>query len=228
MKAKFRFVLCCLISLFCPALVLAESGQLQIRGDKGQTLGVCPLKHTAVTATISGFVARVDVEQQFVNPTREPIEAVYTFPLPDDAAVDAMTMIIGTRKIVGQIKRREEAQQIYQAAKSAGKKAALLDQERPNIFNQAVANIRPGENVTVKISYVNLLKYDNGSYQWTFPLVVGPRHITGGGGYYEKGKRGAPPPGQKEARRPVKPMPNASRRRLQSIAPVTMFRCVCK
>lgn len=195
----------------CAAIVLAlllvalrpmaadslPGGQLQMRGTKGQVLGICPLKHTDVKTNITGFVARVTVEQQFANPAKQPIEAVYTFPLPHDAAVDGMTMTIGKRRIVGQIKKREEAKRIYQAAKAAGKKAALLDEERPNIFNQSVANIRPGENVTVTITYVNLLKYDEGSYEWAFPLVVGPRHITGGGGYRVPGQRGDPPPGKK-------------------------------
>jgi Ca-activated chloride channel family protein len=171
-------------------------GQLTILGKDGKPAGLCPLKHTDVQADVAGYVARVSVTQEFENPTKEPIEAVYTFPLPGDAAVDDMTMVIGTRTVKGQIKRREEAREIYEAAKTAGKAAALLDQERPNLFTQSVANILPGEKVTITIRYVNLLKYEEGKYEFVFPMVVGPRY-TPGGGYKEPGKRGEPSPAQK-------------------------------
>jgi Ca-activated chloride channel homolog len=158
----------------------AAPGELALLGRDGQVRGQCPLKHTDVTADLVGFVSRVRVRQQFHNPAKEPVEAVYTFPLPNDAAVDEMTMTIGSRVIVGEIKRREEARQIYETAKAAGQAAALLDQERPNIFTQSVANLMPGQDVTITISYVNLLKYDQGSYEFSFPMVVGPRYLGGG------------------------------------------------
>jgi Ca-activated chloride channel family protein len=167
------------------------SGELTIVNALGATVGVCPLKNTRIKADVSGFVARVTVEQRFHNPSKEPIEALYTFPLPADAAVDGMTMAIGARRISGRIKKREEARQIYEAAKSAGQAAALLDQERPNIFTQAVANILPGEDVTVQITYNNTLAYDAGRYELSIPTVVGPRY-TPSGGYSIPGKRGAP------------------------------------
>jgi Ca-activated chloride channel family protein len=168
-------------------------GQLTILDRSGRAAGVCPLKHTEVQADIAGYVTRVTVRQHFTNPTQTPIEAVYTFPLPEDAAVDDMTMQIGRRTIRGQIMRREEARGVYETAKREGKAAALLDQERPNIFTQSVANILPGENVTVSISYVHLLKYRDGVYEFSFPMVVGPR-FNAQGGYTEPGKRGNPAP----------------------------------
>lgn len=168
-------------------------GQLRMVGPKGQPAGECPLKHTDVSADIAGFVARVQVTQTFHNPSTEPIEAVYTFPLPDDAAVDAMDMRIGSRIVKGTIKRREEARHIYEAAKAAGQSTALLDQERPNIFTQSVANVMPGQDVTITIQYVNTLKYDDGFYEFVFPMVVGPRFVPDGG-YKEPGKRGEPSP----------------------------------
>ena len=174
----------------------ATPGQLTILGKDGKPAGLCPLRHTDVTADIAGYVARVSVTQEFHNPTQTPIEAVYTFPLPDDAAVDDMTLRIGERTIRGQIKRRDEAREIYEAAKSQGKAAALLDQERPNIFTQAVANILPGERVRITIRYVNLLKYDEGRYEFAFPLVVGPRFVPSGG-YTTPGKRGEPSPAKR-------------------------------
>jgi len=154
-------------------------GTLRVIDKEGKTVGKCPLKHTDVKADISGFIARVNVEQQFHNPYDETIEAVYIFPLPRDSAVDSMVMKIGDRTIKGVIKEREEARKIYEQAKKQGKTAALLDQERPNIFTQSVANIPPGEEVNVKISYVQTLAYTDGVYEFVFPMVVGPRYIPG-------------------------------------------------
>jgi Ca-activated chloride channel homolog len=169
----------------------AAPGQLTLLDRKGEPAGLCALKHTDVTADIAGYVARVTVRQEFVNPSREPVEAMYSFPLPSDAAVDDMTMTIGTRVVRGEIKRKEEALAIYEAAKANGQAAALLDQERPNIFTQQVANLMPGAKVVITISYVNLLKYQEGQYEFVFPIVVGPRYIPGAG-YVAGAQRGSP------------------------------------
>ncbi len=157
----------------------ATPGSLQVLDAKGQLRGLCPLKHTDVKAEVSGFLSRVRVTQEFENPFKEKIEAVYTFPLPQAAAVDDMTMTVGDRTVRGRILRREEAQAVYEAAKAGGQVAGLLDQERPNIFTQAVANIMPGEKVVVTISYVETLKYEDGAYEFVFPMVVAPRYIPG-------------------------------------------------
>ncbi len=161
------------------AQVGATSGALTVVDAAGKPAGQCPLKHTDVKAEISGFISRVVVTQEFENPFKEKIEAVYTFPLPQNAAVDDMTMIVGERTIRGKILPREEAQAVYDAAKSSGKVASLLDQERPNIFTQSVANILPGNRVKITISYVETLQYVNGAYEFVFPMVVGPRYIPG-------------------------------------------------
>ncbi len=152
-------------------------GSLYALTNKGAELGACPLKHTKVQADISGFLTRVTVTQEFENNFSEPIEAVYTFPLSQNSAVDAMTVKIGERIIRGRIMKREEAKQVYEAAKAQGKTASLLDQERPNIFTQAVANILPNEKIVIEISYVETLKYEAGVYEFAFPMVVGPRYI---------------------------------------------------
>ena len=163
--------------------VLAQTGEtpgsLIVTDSAGNPKSVCPLKHTDVKAEISGFISRVVVTQEFENPFKEKIEAVYTFPLPQRAAVDDMTMIIGERTVRGKILPREEAEAVYEAAKSSGQVAGLLNQERPNIFTQSVANILPGEQVKITISYVENLKYENGAYDFVFPMVVGPRYIPG-------------------------------------------------
>ena len=153
-------------------------GALRITQESG-IIVECPLKHTDVHADVSGFIARVNVTQTFQNPTDEAIEAVYVFPLPHKAAVDNMTMAIGQRKIVGIIKRRGEARRIYEQALMQGQTAALLEQERPNIFTQSVGNIGPGQEVRIEISYVDVLKYDVQEYEFYFPMVVGPRFMPG-------------------------------------------------
>ena len=177
MQSKFTKILAAIC--FFPGFALASQGMLMSINPKGEPAGPCPLKHTDVKAEISGFLSRVTVTQEFENPYREKIEAVYTFPLPQHAAVDDMTMKIGNRTVLGKIKRREEARAIYEAARDAGYAASLLDQERPNIFTQSVANIRPGEKVTVTIRYVETLKYEEGAYEFVFPMVVAPRYIPG-------------------------------------------------
>jgi len=155
------------------------SGALDAIGPGGKPLGACALRHTDVAVEISGFVARVTVTQLFASRFTEPVEAIYTFPLSDRAAVDAMSMRTGERTIRGEIKRREEARRIYEAARKAGQVAALLDQERPNIFTQALANLMPGATVEIRIEYVEPLLFRDGTFEFSFPTVVGPRFIPG-------------------------------------------------
>jgi Ca-activated chloride channel family protein len=145
----------------------------------GPVTGVCPLTHTDVQADIAGFVGRTRVKQTFTNPLDRKIEAIYVFPLPQDAAVDEMVMVVGGRRIVGQIKPRGEAREIYERAKAAGHVTGLLDQERPNIFTQSLANIEPGVQIDIEISYVETLKYEDGQFEFVFPMVVGPRYMPG-------------------------------------------------
>jgi Ca-activated chloride channel family protein len=146
----------------------------------GQPLGHCPLAHTTMDAKLSGYVARVNVTQVFTNPYTEKIEAVYNFPLSDESAVDGMTIKIGERTIKGDIKTSVEAQHIYDQAKNVGHAAALLDQQRTNIFTQHVANIEPGKSIIVQISYVELLKFEDGRYTFTMPTTIGSRFYPSG------------------------------------------------
>ena len=162
-----------------PAALAVSEGCLQALDKDKNPIGFCPLKHTDVNVDVAGFVARVTLVQEFGNPYDKPIEAVYTFPMSDRAAVDTMTMTIGERVVKGIIKPREEARRIYEQARNAGKTASLLDQERPNIFTQSVANILPGNPIRITISYVEYLKYEDGQYEFSFPMVVGPRYIPG-------------------------------------------------
>src|SRR5262249_11284265 len=137
------------------------SGSLMCRPANTTTDVAVPLKHTDVRARITGIISSVEVVQQFVNPYSDKIEAVYVFPLPENAAVNDFIMTIGERRIRGVIREREEAQRIYNEAKSQGYVASMLTQERPNVFTQHVANIEPGKSIDVSIRYFNTLQcYD--------------------------------------------------------------------
>lgn len=137
------------------------------------------LSNTDVKGKISGNISRVEVTQTFQNPYDKPLEAIYVFPLPDQAAVDDMEIKIGDRVIKGDIKKREEAKEIYDRARKEGRTAGLLEQERDNIFTQSLANIKPGEQIKVTIRYTESLKFEQGDYEFVFPMVVGPRYIPG-------------------------------------------------
>lgn len=134
-----------------------------------------PLEHTAVTATVDGYIGSVNVRQSFTNPFSTKIEAVYVFPLPEKAAVSEFVMIIGERRIRGILREKEEATAIYNEARRQGYQASLLLQQRPNVFQQKVANIEPGKAIDVDIRYFHTLPYVDGWYSFVFPTVVGPR-----------------------------------------------------
>jgi Ca-activated chloride channel homolog len=139
------------------------------------------LQHTEVMARVTGNVSRVEVTQTFSNPFNTPLEAVYVFPLPDEAAVDDMEIRVGNRIIRSTIKKRDEAKQIYEKAKQEGKTAGLLEQERDNVFTQSIANIKPGEKIDVTIRYSDSLKFEKGNYEFAFPMVVAPRYMPTNG-----------------------------------------------
>ncbi|HMJ64945.1 MAG TPA: VIT domain-containing protein, partial [Candidatus Binatia bacterium] len=142
--------------------------------DEGKRVPL-PLKHTDVDAMIEGYIATVTVLQQYQNPFDHKIEAVYVFPLPENAAVNEFVMVIGERRIRGIIRERAEAEKIYSEAKAQGYVASLLTEERPNIFTQSVANIEPGKQIDVRIHYFHTLAFDDGWHEFVFPMVVGPR-----------------------------------------------------
>jgi Ca-activated chloride channel family protein len=134
-----------------------------------------PLKHTAIKADLEGFIAKVEVTQIYRNDFISPIEATYIFPLPENSAVYSMDMKIGDRIIGAEIKKRAEAKEMYDQAKKDGYTAALLEQQRPNVFKQSVANLEPGKEIAVTVRYSQDLTYDAGFYEFVFPMVVGPR-----------------------------------------------------
>lgn len=160
-------------------IMVPEGGRLDALDKEGNILGPCPLKHTDVNVEISGPFTRVTLKQTYYNQYADKIEAVYTFPMSQRSAVDRMTMTVGDRVIVGEIHERAIARMIYEQARQSGYVASLLEQERPNIFTQSVANIEPGAQIDIEISYVELLESKDGQYSFAFPMVVGPRYIPG-------------------------------------------------
>nr|WP_284500120.1 marine proteobacterial sortase target protein [Microbulbifer sp. GX H0434] len=156
-----------------------EAGDLLFSaGGKGQYV---PAIHLASDARISvrGLVAEVQLQQQFTNRSGEWREAIYALPLPEDAAVAGLEIRVGERRIVGRVRERKKAQQIYDAARKAGKRAALLEQQRPNLFTNKVANIAPGETVQVQIRYLQPVRYDSGTFSLRLPTTLTPRYIPG-------------------------------------------------
>jgi Ca-activated chloride channel family protein len=138
-----------------------------------------PIVKSDLAVTVRGPIAQVVVTQRYANPLSTAIDAIYVFPLPEKSAVGDMSITVGSRHVHAVIKRREEARQTYERAKRAGKLAALLDQERPNVFTQQIANLAPGEQIDVELRFDVLLAPDDGTYTLALPTVVGPRYIPG-------------------------------------------------
>lgn len=155
----------------------AKEGRLVFKSKDGMIKA--PTLKTDVQMHITGMIARVKVEQHFKNPTKEWMEGIYVFPLPEESAVDHLDMKVGDRVVKGLIKEKEEAKKAYEAAKQDGKKATLLEQERTNVFTTNVANIGPEEEIVVAIEYQETLRYDQGQFRIRFPMVVAPRYIPG-------------------------------------------------
>jgi Ca-activated chloride channel homolog len=142
----------------------------------GKTI-LFPSLKTDIVADVQGDLATVTVTQTFVNPTSTPLNAKYLFPLHKDAAVFAMTMEVGEEIVQAKIREREEARQTFEQGKREGKAAALLEQQRPNMFTQEIANLMPGDPIKVTLKYTQTVPRIAGGYELVVPLVVGPRYI---------------------------------------------------
>ncbi len=140
------------------------------------TFDQLPLRSTSADVTISGVIADVRVTQVYKNEGKKALEAIYVFPASTRAAVYAMKMTIGKRVIQAKINKREEARREYEQAKEQGKRASLLEQQRPNVFQMNVANIMPGDEIKVELKYTELLVPTDKVYEFVYPTVVGPRY----------------------------------------------------
>ncbi|MEO7741949.1 MAG: marine proteobacterial sortase target protein [Usitatibacter sp.] len=152
----------------------ARTGTLLFHTSQGNT--PAPKVSTEVAVEVTGMIARTRVTQVFHNPGAEYVEGLYVFPLPEKAAVDHLWMKIGERVIEGQIKEKAEARRVYEQARSEGRKAAIVEQQRPNLFANSVAHIGPDERIEIRIEYQQSLAYENAEYRLRFPLAVTPRY----------------------------------------------------
>jgi Ca-activated chloride channel homolog len=153
----------------------AESPYFHVKGAD-TSIDALPLKSTRVDVRIAGVIADVTVTQRYRNEGKRPIEAKYVFPSATTAAVHAMSVRIGERLITANIQEKQRARIAYEAAKKEGKTSALLEQERPNVFQMNVANILPGDDIAVELRYTELIAPTEGQYSFVFPTVVGPRY----------------------------------------------------
>ena len=139
-----------------------------------------PLAGVHLSARVADRVAHVTQEQTFHNPFAEALEATYIFPMPGGAAVSAFELKVGKRVIKGIVKERGEARATYQKAIQDGKRAALLEQDRDDVFTVQVGNLPPGEEVRVRIVTSERLPFfEDGTTELRLPLVVAPRYIPG-------------------------------------------------
>lgn len=159
---------------------LPEAGQLSLTSVDGEALQSVHLT-TEVSASITGLVVTASYVQRFKNTSSQWAQGIYVFPLPDMAAIQQMEMIIGDRRIQGEIKERKLAEQQYQRARTEGKRAALTVQQRDNLFTQKVANIAPHQTVEVRLTFIDTVRYQEGVFEWRLPTTLTPRYIPGSG-----------------------------------------------
>src|ERR1700758_5050820 len=141
--------------------------------------GNLPLEAIDLRADITGLTAQVELTQDFVNAFDVPLEATYVFPLPDRGAVTGMRMTADGHVVAAELQERAAARRAYDEAVEAGRRASIAEEERPDVFTMRVGNIRPGERVSVALTLVCPLSYEDGEATFRFPLVVAPRYIPG-------------------------------------------------
>ena len=176
-----------LLIISCPATVYAGREEAEQESDvtlapyfliegKDSSTDLFPLKGTEVTANVNGTIAEIHVTQRYANEGEDPVNAKYVFPASTRVVVHGMTMTVGNHMVKAQIKEKEEAKQVYEEAKSEGKNASLLEEQRANVFTMDVANIMPGDEIAIELTYTELIEPEEGIYQFVFPTVVGPRY----------------------------------------------------
>lgn len=155
------------------------AGAFHFVDSEGQWQEPATLLATDYRVTISGLIADTRLRQSFENTSQQWREGVFVFPLPENASVYALTMTAGERVIVGEIKERAEAKRQYDQAKKEGRRAARVDQQRPNLFTTRLANIPPGETVSVELHYQQAVRYQSGEFELRLPTTLTPRYMPG-------------------------------------------------
>jgi Ca-activated chloride channel family protein len=156
-------------------------GGLRVQDASGAGIDA-PLLGTEVEVRVTGVVARTTVRQVFLNTSERWLEGTYVFPLPELAAVDALRMRVGGRVFEGRIQERKRARESYARAKREGRRASLVEQARPNLFETSVANLGPHEELEVELEYQELLQYTDAGFELRVPLVAAPRYSPGSAG----------------------------------------------
>jgi Ca-activated chloride channel family protein len=141
--------------------------------------GNLPLHRLDLRADITGLSSAIRLTQGFRNPFDVPLEATYIFPLPDRAAVTALTMTVAGRVVQAELQERGAAREAYDAAIAAGQRAGIAEEERPDVFTLRLGNILPGEEAVVELTLAGPLPMVDGQAEFRFPLVVAPRYVPG-------------------------------------------------
>lgn len=148
-------------------------------GSLSTSAGMLPLKALSVECDITGMFHRTRVRQVFGNSHDQPLEATYIFPLPARVGVCACRMEVNGRVIEGKLKERQAAREAYDQAIAKGHRAAIAEEERPEVFTMRFGNLMPGEEATVELELIGALSWDENETSYRFPLVVAPRYIPG-------------------------------------------------
>ncbi len=156
-----------------------RSGHVLLRDEESGEYIPAVMHGSKVHFDISGLLATVRVEQSFRNNTERWLEGVYGFPLPETAAVRYMEMVIGQRRVVGKVREKAVARKLYEQARTQGQKAGLVQQQRPNLFTSRIANIAPGEEITIQLEYVQRVEFSADIFSLRFPMTITPRYIPG-------------------------------------------------
>lgn len=166
-----------------PAVSLDDlkRGSLLMPTDDPRALREVPATATEIHADVRGLLVRTRVTQRFAALDAAQREALYAFPLPTGAVVDELEVRIGDRVITGEIQERGRAQRTFETAKREGRKAALVEQHRPNLFTNRLANLPAGAAIEVRIGYSEVLRYADGRVSITFPTAVTPRYTPAEG-----------------------------------------------
>ncbi len=138
------------------------------------------LRGVDIRVVVRDAASRVTVVQRYENAEKDPVEAVYSFPLEESSAVCGFEVEIGGRTIVGRVEEKEAAFEAYDQAMSEGHGAFLLDRDRPNIFTASVGNLAPGQKAAVKIVYVAELDQSGKDLRLMIPTTISPRYIPSG------------------------------------------------
>ncbi|GGE61915.1 marine proteobacterial sortase target protein [Streptosporangium jomthongense] len=156
-----------------------SAGALHFVDGKGQWQEPALVLGSDFDVRVSGLIADSKLVRSFKNTSDDWREGVFVFPLPEKASVYGLTMKVGRRTIVGEVQPRAEAKKTYEAARDAGRHAATVEQQRPNLFTTRVANIPPGAEVSVELSYQQLVSYRDGVFELSVPTTLTPRYMPG-------------------------------------------------